>query len=156
MCTSWNNTLINKDFSLSVPLVKMNCQRSSQANHAITLHYRKHVGRSQCQSGRDLQMPLEVGGSGLHEDVIKWKHFPRYWPFVRGIHRSPANSPHKGQWRGALMFSISDYQAGIYCIFSTYPKHLSYIIHWFIQLYHLWNFWRNDSSIFRWLLVCRL
>ena len=20
-----------------------------------------------------------------HDDVIKWKHFPRYWPFVRGI-----------------------------------------------------------------------
>ena len=36
----------------------------------------------------------------------KWKHFPRYWPFVRGIHRSPVNSPHKGQWRGAFMFSL--------------------------------------------------
>ena len=42
----------------------------------------------------------------LHDDVIKWKHFPRYWPFVRGIHRSTVNSPHKGQWRGALMFSL--------------------------------------------------
>ena len=42
----------------------------------------------------------------FHDDVIKWKHFPRYWPFVRGIHRSPVNSPHKGQWRGALMFSL--------------------------------------------------
>ena len=41
-----------------------------------------------------------------HDDVIKWKHFPRYWPFVRGIHRPPVNSPHKGQWRGALMFSL--------------------------------------------------
>ena len=41
-----------------------------------------------------------------HEDVIKWKHFPRNWPFVRGIHRSPVNSPHKGQWRGALMFTL--------------------------------------------------
>ena len=41
-----------------------------------------------------------------HDDVIRWKHFPRYWPFVRGIHRSPVNSPHKGQWRGALMFSL--------------------------------------------------
>ena len=27
-----------------------------------------------------------------HDDVIKWKLFPRYWPFVRGIHRSPVNS----------------------------------------------------------------
>ena len=42
----------------------------------------------------------------FHDDVIKWKHFPRYWPFVRGIHRSPANSPHKGQSRGAVMFSL--------------------------------------------------
>ena len=41
-----------------------------------------------------------------HDDVIKWKHFSRYWPFVRGIHRSPVNSPHKGQWNGALMFSL--------------------------------------------------
>ena len=41
-----------------------------------------------------------------HDDVIKWRNFPRYWPFVRGIHRSPVNSPHKGQWRGALMFSL--------------------------------------------------
>ena len=32
----------------------------------------------------------------LHDDVTKWKHFPRYRPFVRGIHRSPENSPHKG------------------------------------------------------------
>ena len=41
-----------------------------------------------------------------HYDVIKWKHFPHHWPFVRGIHRSPVNSPHKGQWRGALMSSL--------------------------------------------------
>ena len=41
-----------------------------------------------------------------HDDVIKWIHFPRYWPFVRGIHRSSVNSPHNGQWRGALMFSL--------------------------------------------------
>ena len=33
-----------------------------------------------------------------HDDVIKWKHFPRYLPILWGIH-----SPHKGQWRGALM-----------------------------------------------------
>ena len=42
----------------------------------------------------------------MHADVIKWKHFPRCWPFARGIHRSPVNSPHKGRWRGALMFSL--------------------------------------------------
>ena len=42
----------------------------------------------------------------LHDNVIIWKHFPRNRPFVQGIHRSPVNSPHKGQWRGALMFSL--------------------------------------------------
>ena len=26
--------------------------------------------------------------------------------FMRGIHGSPVNSPHKGQWRGALVFSL--------------------------------------------------
>ena len=41
-----------------------------------------------------------------HDDVIKWTHFPRYWPFVRGIHRSPVNSPQKGRRRGALKFSL--------------------------------------------------
>ena len=41
-----------------------------------------------------------------HDDVIKWKHFPHRWHFVWEIHRSPMNSPHKGQWRRALMFSL--------------------------------------------------
>ena len=38
--------------------------------------------------------------------MIKLEYFPRHWPFVRGIHWSPANSPHKGQWRGALVFPL--------------------------------------------------
>ena len=41
-----------------------------------------------------------------HDDVIKWKHFPRNWPYVRRIHRSPVNSLHKSQCREALMFSL--------------------------------------------------
>ena len=44
-----------------------------------------------------------VSAAELHDGVTKWKHFPRDWPFVRGIHRSPMN---KGQWRGVLMFSL--------------------------------------------------
>ena len=42
----------------------------------------------------------------LHDDVIKWKHFPYFWPFVRGIHLSSVISPHKGQWCTALMFPL--------------------------------------------------
>ena len=40
---------------------------------------------------------LPVRSKKNHDDVIKWKHFPRCWPFVRRIHRSPVNSPHKSQ-----------------------------------------------------------
>ena len=42
----------------------------------------------------------------IHDDVIKREHFPRYWPFVRGSHPGPVNSPHKSQWRGTWMFSF--------------------------------------------------
>ena len=47
-----------------------------------------------------------IGVFILNDDVIKWNYFPRYWPFVLVIHRSPVNSPLKGQWRRALMFSL--------------------------------------------------
>ena len=40
------------------------------------------------------------------DDIIKWKHFSHYWPFVRGIHRSMVNFPQKGQWHRAMMFSL--------------------------------------------------
>ena len=53
-----------------------------------------------------MRLAHEFPPEEIHDDVIKWKHFPRYWPFVGGIHRSPVNSLHKGQWCGALMFSL--------------------------------------------------
>ena len=40
----------------------------------------------------------------FHDDVIKWKHFPRYWPLWGGTHWSLVDSPHKVQWHAALMF----------------------------------------------------
>ena len=43
-----------------------------------------------------------------HDDLIKRKHLPRYWPFVRAIHRWPITSPHKGQSCRVLMFSLID------------------------------------------------
>ena len=66
---------------------------------------------SQFYSGNSIQnvdckMTAILHHYQCHDDVNKWKHFPRYWPFVRGIHRSPVDSPHKGRWRGALMISL--------------------------------------------------
>ena len=54
------------------------------------------------ESWQQLLMTALVGEPNGHDDVNTWKHFPRYWPFVRGIHQSPVNSLQKGQWRGAL------------------------------------------------------
>ena len=62
----------------------------------VGFEFKVHFGRITCIAK----------GPWLHDDVIKWKHFPRCWPFVRGIHQSPVNPPRKGQWRGALMFSL--------------------------------------------------
>ena len=61
--------------------------------------------RSQQQVGLPVQAPATWMKLKwlMHHDVIKWKHFLCYWPFVWGIHCSPVNSPHKGHWHGALM-----------------------------------------------------
>ena len=90
-----------------------------------------------------------------HDDVIKWKCFPRYWPFVWGIHRSPVNSPHKGQWRGALMFSlicvwingwVNNREAGdLRC----YHTHYDVIVMWRIQI-GLWY----HKTLLSWVDFC--
>ena len=36
--------------------------------------------------------------------------FAVYWPFVRGIHRSQVNSPHKGQWHKRWCFLWSAHE----------------------------------------------
>ena len=88
-----------------------------------------------------------------HDDVIKWEPFPCYWPFVRGIHWSPVNSPHKGHWRGALMFSlictqingwVYNREAGdlrrhrahydvIVILVCHVGEHLHALIHWYLK-----------------------
>ena len=54
----------------------------------------------------ELHRWIQLTEGSNHDDVIKWKHFPRDWSLVQGIHRSPVNSPPKDQWRGALMFCL--------------------------------------------------
>ena len=39
--------------------------------------------------------------------TLQWKSSSSWWRHqMETIHWSPVNSPHKGQWRGALMFSL--------------------------------------------------
>ena len=54
-----------------------------------------------------------------HDDVIKWKHFPRYWPSVRGIQRSTVNS----------LTKASDVEFSLICLKKRLSKQL--IRRWF-------------------------
>ena len=74
---------------------------------AVTMRYdlsRYYI--QHCDDSDRMCIRVNLTTGAAHDDVIQWKHFPRYWPFVPGIHRSPVNSPYKGQWRGALMLPL--------------------------------------------------
>ena len=44
-----------------------------------------------------------------HDDVKKWKYFPRYWPFVRGIHRSLVNKS-KSKKSKKTLFNVRQFK----------------------------------------------
>ena len=64
-----------------------------------------------------------------HDDVIKWKHFPHYWPFMRGIHRS----------RWIPHTKASD--AKLWCFLWSAPERLSK--QW-------WGWWFEAPSCLSW------
>ena len=102
-------------------------------NH-ITMYLYLYEWRSSCSLiliRAYIYVKVACSITEIHEDVIEWKHFPRYWPFVRGIHRSPVNSPHKGQWHGASMFFLD----------LRLNKRLSK---------HLWGWWFETASCSLW------
>ena len=53
---------------------------------------------------RDFRRHFNADNFVIHDDVIKWKQFPRNRPFVRGIHRSPVNSRTKAVTRSFDVF----------------------------------------------------
>ena len=90
----------------------------------------------------------------IHGDVIKWKHFPHYWP------------PHKGQWRGVLIspimaplsiqpglqwlakelhnYLIMKLNSHIWFSLSFCPRH--HILHFQYRQYRLYTTHNNDIS----------
>ena len=79
--------IIKKIFKSYAKRGKQECVRKETSMHVFWGKYR-------------IQIMKRNKNTKQHDDVINWwKHFPRYWPFVRGIDRSPVHSPHKGQWR---------------------------------------------------------
>ena len=76
---------------------------------------------------------LTVSNSSYyHDDVIKWKHVPRYWTSVRW----PMNSHQKGQWRGALIFPL------IYALNKRLSKQLC---GWWFEA-HSHSLWRHFND----------
>ena len=73
--------------------------RQSTCQRAVT--YTQNMG---CDYSSMPWLQWSLAKPPSHDDVIKWKHFTRYWSLVRGIHPSRVDSPHEGQWRRALFF----------------------------------------------------
>ena len=91
----------------------MNCKlRKAQFTRNMSRNKFLRFGKSHWEEDRKMRnyvvkirkVSLKTISRSIHDDVIKY--FPRYWPFVRGLHWVPVNSLHKDQWRGALMFSL--------------------------------------------------
>ena len=72
-----------------------------------------------------------------HDDVIKWKHFPRYWPFVREIHRSSVNSPHNDRWTPHTKASDAELWCFLWSADLRLNKRLSK---------HPWGWWFETPS----------
>ena len=90
---------------LSITQTKMVTTITFQVIHGCSVSFKMTSASVNCKRYYS-DLPVSVLKHQEHDDVIKWKHFPRYCPFVRGIHRLPVNSRHKGRWRGVLMFSL--------------------------------------------------
>ena len=58
-----------------------------------------------------------------HYDIIKWKQFQRYWPFVKGIHSSPVTGGFPSQKAS---------NTGHWCSFVVSPNKLlnKHLIDW--------------------------
>ena len=78
-------------------------------HQSILLEVYKKACRSWICHGRHIYIYIYI--SWLCVFNPWWRH--QMWRFsasltiCAGIHRSPVNYPHKGQWRGALMFSLT-------------------------------------------------
>ena len=76
-----------------------------------------------------------------HDDIIKWKHFPRYWPFMRGIHRSLVKRPVTRSFDVFLDLRPN--------------KRLSkQSWSWWFEMASrsfMTSLWRNDSDLFAWM-----
>ena len=78
-------------------LKRLNCI-SIWPNWEMSIKWKRHIGRCHASS------------TGLYNFLPWWRHqmerFSALLALCAGNSPVPVNSPHKGQWRGALMFSL--------------------------------------------------
>ena len=107
---------VNTDYKMPTVLFRHQCENLwvNRPSFVLTDQHREHwlMHTSVVECAHSVVDDGNICRRSHHDDVIKWKHFRRCWPFVRGIPWSPVNTPHKGQWRGALMFSFNNREAG--------------------------------------------
>ena len=77
-------------------LIDITCIIYTSVLHADIEKFNKSANNENTCAINILMFPIPCCGKSHHilhhDDVVKWKHFPRYWPFVRGMHRSPLDS----------------------------------------------------------------
>ena len=93
-----------------------NGMRSRDPFTHITRGYFTGIGQTYCCTSPSERILMNMGEIDQPLAITKynkpwWRHQMETLSALLGIcagwiHRSPVNSPHKGQWRGALMFSL--------------------------------------------------
>ena len=78
----WNIAKFSRPWYLSDYLLIGTLQCGFNICHVAVLKYRKQMCLVK-------QLIKSLACRFPHDDVFKWKHFQCYWPFVRGIQRSP-------------------------------------------------------------------
>ena len=84
-----------------------------------------------------------------HDDVTTWKHFPHNWPFVRGIHQSPVDSPHKGAVGCAVHSSPTcvQFQSDVAAV----TIFLNMMMLWHGHTFHITGALWGESTGHRWI-----
>ena len=92
-------------------------------------------------------IPTSCNQNFVHDDVIKWKHFPRYWPFVREIYRSFHDEKNFNIWKDGLYWNMAQILVCLKCYLSGSDNRLTGIED--SQDRRLWIFspWWRDNKL---------
>ena len=102
--------------------------------------------------------------SNSHDDAIKWKHFPRYWPFVRGIHRGLHRWVNNGE-AGDLRRHCAHYDVTVmptwYYMLPHLPIHLISNDSCSPCVYWQWSLWvklmaSHRIGLAQYCIICQL